>query len=482
MTPDKALKPLNQTTVQHPDRVIQFGGGNFLRAFVDWMIDILNAETDFGGNVVIVKPTPSSNYEALRAQDGFYHVRLYGVKDGQLETNTRLITCVWQIVNPYREFGAYLDLAHLPEARFIISNTTEAGIAFDAGDQLAEQPPSSFPGKLTVLLHERFQHVGGDASKGFIILPCELIEDNGDELKRCVLQYIDHWSLSDEFKAWVESANTFCNTLVDRIVTGFPTENVDEILQEIGYDDRLLVEGESYHSWVIEAAEAVAAEFPVGQTDLNVKFVADLTPYRAMKVRFLNGAHTAMVPVGYLMGIETAREAIEHPVVGKFIEELLLEEVLPTLDLPDAELRQFAGDVLDRFRNPFMHHRLLSIALNSIAKFKARLLPTLIDYAERNGQPPRRIVFAFAALLRFYRGDNENGETIPLDDDPAHIDWLRELWVSSASMADLAATALSNPSVWGRDLTTIDGLQQQLSADLNVIDKQGVESALTRYV
>jgi tagaturonate reductase len=450
----------------YPERIVQFGGGNFLRAFVEWIVETLNEQTDFASSVVIVKATAQGSYDDLNAQDGLYHVRLHDLQDGQAVTETRLITCVSRTVNPYTNYDAFLSLARQPQIRFVVSNTTEAGIAFDSAARLEDRPSANFPAKLTAFLYERFRH----ALAGCIILPTELIESNGDHLKHFVLQYAALWGLEPEFSQWIEADNRFCNTLVDRIVSGFPKTDSEAIFRQLGFEDRLLVEGEWYHSWIIEAPPALADELPVARTDLKVKIVDNVRPYREMKVRILNGAHTALVPLGTFLGYETVRQAVEDPILSEFLRRLLSEEILPTLAM--AEAGAFAEAVLARFRNPFIQHRLQSIALNSLSKFKVRLLPSLIDYTQQHGQLPKRLVLVFAALIRFYKGE-WNGQPIPLNDDPAQIAWFRQLWESGVSSRELAEAVLRNQVLWGADLSTIPGLADQLALELDRIDTEG---------
>jgi len=293
-----------------PLKVMQFGGGNFLRAFVDWMVHVLNQETNFNGGVVVVKPTERGDYQVLKSQDGLFTVVLDGIKNSKLVAEKILVDCVQNVVNPYSEWDAYIEMAKSPDIRFIVSNTTEAGIRFNAADAFEGNPPKEFPAKLTLWLYHRFQHFGNDITKGCILLPCELVEDNGEALKAAVLQYTAHWNLDGDFVNWIYTANHFCSTLVDRIVSGYPLDRADKIHSELGYEDKLLVSGEYYHSWVIKGPELVRKELPFAKTDLNVEFVHDLVPYREMKVRILNGAHTSMVPVGYLAGHRLASDDI----------------------------------------------------------------------------------------------------------------------------------------------------------------------------
>ncbi|MDE2775175.1 MAG: tagaturonate reductase [Chloroflexota bacterium] len=461
----------------HPDRqryaerIVQFGGGNFLRGFVDWVVDILNGETDFGSGIVIVKATPGT-YDALDEQDCLFTTYLHGVRDGAVVEETRLISAVERTVYPYQDFGAYLALARQPEVRFIFSNTTESGIVFSADDALDDEPPAMFPAKLTRFLYERFRHFAGAPERGCIIIPTELIVDNATRLREFILEYAALWRLEPGFSEWLEAHNTFCNTLVDRIVSGFPQAEAERLYAELGYDDRLLAAGEIYHSWIIEAEPRLLDEFPVDKTrtPLNVNVVDDAAPYRAIKVRLLNGAHTSLVPLGLLLGLESVREAMEHEALAAFISELIFQEVIPSVtEAPSDELEAFARDVFDRFRNPHIHHRLLTIALNSSAKVKERILPSLLGYCALKGELPERLVIAFAAFIRLYRGE-WRGEPIPLNDDPVALAWFKAQWTEADSTDDLVQRVLSNTALWERDLTAVPGLAPKVGACLQAIE------------
>lgn len=475
------LKPLNRQTAAvqtlYPERIVQFGGGNFLRGFVDWMVEELNQQAGFASSVVVVKPTPQGSYDQFNLQNGLFHLRMHGLQDGKLVTTRKLITCISRAVNPYSDYEAYKALARQPEIRFVVSNTTESGLTFAPEDKLTDAPPSSFPAKLTVFLYERFQHFQASPDKGCIILPCELVEQNGERLKQLILQYADLWGLEAGFKQWIENSNQFCDTLVDRIVPGFPKNNGQAVLEEVGFDDQLLVEAEQYHSWVIQAPQSLKNEFPVDQTNLNVRIVDDVNRYREIKVRILNGSHTAMTPIGYLMGLETVRQAVEHPWLGQFVRDLLFTEIIPTFKDSDPELEAFARDVLIRFQNPFIHHLLMSIALNSISKFKVRLVQPLVTYTDKYHKLPKRIVFAFAALIRFYKGE-WNGTPIPLKDDLTVIDWFGEQWHSTVDIHKLVEKVLSNTALWEQDLTQVDGLVELLSSYLAKIEMDGIQAAI----
>jgi tagaturonate reductase len=461
------LKKLNRSTASAPQtrpvKVLQFGEGNFLRAFVDWMIDIMNEKADFNGAVQVVQPIAQGMGNMVNAQDGLYHVVLNGIQQGKPVREIRMISSVAGVINPFEDFQAYLKAAENPDLKFVISNTTEAGIAFDAKDTDANALPDSFPGKLTVLLHHRYKHFKGAAEKALTIMPCELIEKNGETLRNTILQYIQHWKLDNGFKEWITKDTVFCNTLVDRIVPGFPKDTIREIQQEIGYEDNLVVTAETFHLWVIEpckaagvTTETVRQSFPADKAGLQVKFVTDLTPYRTRKVRILNGAHTAMVPVAYLRGLRTVREAVEDAFVGDFIRKTVHEEIIPTLDLSKEELQQFADDVMERFQNPFIRHELISIALNSVSKYQVRVLPSVLEYIKRTGKLPERLLHSLAALILFYKGDWQ-GQAIPLNDTPTVLAFFRKVWGNENTSA-IVQQVLENKELWGTDLTAIPGL------------------------
>ena len=465
----------------YPERIVQFGGGNFLRGFVDWVVDLLNAETDFGGGIVIVKATPGA-YDALDAQDCLFTTYLHGVQAGEIVEETRLIGAVHRTVYPYQEHAAYLALARQPQIRFIFSNTTESGIVYSPADAAKDEPPATFPAKLTRFLYERFRHFNGAPDLGMIIIPTELIDDNATRLREIILRYADRWRLDPGFADWIQAHNTFCNTLVDRIFSGYPQAEAERIFARLGYEDRLLAAGEIYHSWIIEGEPTLLDEFPVDKTrtPLNVKVVADAAPYRTIKVRLLNGAHTAMTPIGLLLDIESVRQAMEHEALASFIRELVFEEVIPSVtNVPRDELEAFARDVFDRFRNPQIHHRLITISLNSSSKVKERILPSLLGYFDERGDLPGRLVLAFAAFIRLYRGE-WRGEAIALADDPAVLAWFRAEWQAAASIEALVPRVLGNAELWERDLTAVPGLTRQVSACLRQIEGSRLPDLLER--
>jgi len=403
---------------QYTEKVIQFGEGNFLRAFIEWIIWKTNQKTDFNGSVVVVQPIEKGMVSWLNEQDGLYHLNLQGLQNGQPVNSLDLIDVISRGLNPYEDFEAYLKLAEQPEIRFVISNTTEAGIAFDPACKLTDKPASSYPGKLTQLLYHRFQYFKGAADKGLIIFPCELIFENGKHLKECIREYIKLWNLGEEFSAWFENACGVYSTLVDRIVPGYPRDNAAELCERAGYDDHLLDKAEIFHLWVIEAPKEVAEEFPADKAGLHVLFVPSEAPYHERKVTLLNGPHTVLSPVGYLSGLNTVKECCEDPEIGQFVHKVMYDELLPTLNLPEAELLQFAGDVVERFRNPFVKHFVTSIMLNSFPKFKTRDLPGLKTYLERKGELPKGLVLGLAGICTYYKGGKRGEDEIVPNDDP----------------------------------------------------------------
>ncbi|UII27163.1 tagaturonate reductase [Fulvivirga maritima] len=464
------MKPLNKQTAgvstQPPVKVLQFGEGNFLRAFVDWVIDILNEKANFNGSVHIVQPIAQGMVNMLNDQDCLYHVLLQGIKNGNTIDDKRLITSIYSASNPYDDYKAYLALGENPELEFMISNTTEAGIKFSEVDESSVTLPDTFPGKLTALLYHRYKFFKGAADKGLTLIPCELIEHNGTTLKKTIMQYIQHWHLPDDFALWIENHNRFCNTLVDRIVPGFPRENIKEIQTELDFEDNLVVKAEPFLLWVIEAPEGVKEAFPTYKTDLDVLFVKDITPYRTRKVRILNGAHTSLVPVAYLHGVRTVREAVENDYTGAFIKKTIFEEIVPTLDLPAEELEKFANAVLERFKNPFISHELISIALNSVSKYKVRVLPSLLEYKKRKGSLPENLVHALAALIVFYRGE-WNGESIALNDSDDVLTFFKEIW--NGKQEEIAPKVLSNTAFWDLDLSQVAGLSAAVQKEISSI-------------
>ena len=475
------LKKLNRKTAlkpqTYPVKILQFGKGNFLRAFADWMVDIANEKSGFHGAVQIVQANARENDVRFQEQEGLFHVVTRGLRHGRAVKEIRLISCVATVINPFEDYRAYLRTGENPDLEFIISNTTEAGIEFNAADSDPAFPQNTFPGRLTALLYHRFRFFGGDPTKALTVLPCELIEKNGETLLNIVLQYAEHWKLESEFRSWITDYMLFCNTLVDRIVPGFPKDTIEEICNETGFHDQLAVTAEPYHLWLIEpppsrSMESLRTAFPLDKAGLNVKFVSGLGPYRTRKVRILNGAHTAMVAVAYLSGQRTVREAIDDRFTGQFIRQALNEEIIPTLDLPRAELEEFAADVIERFQNPSIKHELKSIALNSISKFQVRVLPSILEYHKRNAKLPTNLLYSLAALILFYRGE-WRGEVMPLNDTPEVLAFFNEAW-RAGDISAVAQKVLGNRNFWNIDLREIDGLAPTVELHMRDISENGI--------
>lgn len=477
------MKLLNRETVdvkRYPERILQFGEGNFLRAFVDWIVNEMNHKCDFNTGVAAVQPIEHGLADLINAQDGLYHLVLKGMDKGQPVKTTELIDSVTRCINPYAEYAAYMNLVKSDDLRFVISNTTEAGIAWVEEDKLDQQVQKSFPAKMTALLYERFKTFDGAKDKGLIIISCELIDRNADFLKKYVLQHASNWSLGDAFVAWLEDACVFCNTLVDRIVPGFPKEHIKEIQEAIGFEDQLVVEGEYFHLWVIEAPQSIQNEFPTDKVGLNVQFVDDMTALREQKVRVLNGAHTGTVATSLLYGVETVKEAIEHDSVGAFMKQMVFDEILKTIDGSEEELKLFADKILERFYNPYVRHEWKSIALNSMSKWETRDLCSLIDYVERENEVPPCLNFSLAALSVFYKGEYR-GVAMPVQDDKEHVDFMQEQWSRFDQHKDytlLAQDILAYKAIWKKDLNAVNGMTKALAAAIKSIVEEGVEKAL----
>lgn len=477
------LKRLNRKnaglTKELPVKVIQFGEGNFLRAFVDYIINKLNKETDFNAGVAVVQPLSGGLVDILNEQDGLYNLFMKGIKKGKEIQMNETISCIQKSINPYNKYEEYLKLAEEEQLEFLISNTTEAGIAYEESDSLEGHPHKSFPAKVTALLHRRFKHFEGDPSKGLTVIPCELINYNADTLKAIILKYAEKWQLEEEFVNWINKSNSFHNTLVDRIVPGYPKDDIEAYQKELDYEDKLIVSAEVFLLWVIEGDEKLKAKIPFSKIDENVLIVKDLQPYRTRKVRILNGAHTTMVPFSILYGNETVKETVDHEFTGDFIRKAVFEEINPTLSLPAEELDSFAAEVFDRFRNPFIKHQLSSIALNSISKFKVRVLPSLLGFQKKFNRLPLRLTYAFACLLRFYDG-KWKGKSLPVNDDEAVVSELKEIW-EQHSYNEIAGQILKKESYWEQDLTQVPELKDKIAMALELMDTQGIEKGFVSF-
>ena len=464
---------------KYQERVIQFGEGNFLRCFFDWQLDIINEKTGLNAGVTVVRPIDYDTVPLLDVQDGLYTAIIRGIDEsGTAVKNPRIISCVNREIPIYKEFDEYLKLAHNPEIKFIVSNTTEAGIVYSDQDKYDDKPQNTFPAKLTRLLHERFLAFNGDLKKGFIMLPCELIDYNGEELKKIVLKFANLWNLGDDFNNWIENANTWCSTLVDRIVTGYPKDEKDALEKELGYKDNFMTTGEYFYLFVIQGPKAILEkELNLDKVNLNILIVDDLKPYKMRKVGILNGSHTAMVPVAYLYGMDTVRDAMENAEIRNFIDRAIDEEIIPAIDMEKTELVNFKNDVIKRFQNPYVKHMLMDISLNSMSKYKTRILPQIIEFQKRTGKIPQRLSFALAALIRFYKGVRNNDETINLKDDKKFLDLYEELWKNNDYL-NITKSILGLQEHWDIDLNTVPAMTETVSRYLELIDTLGVKKAL----
>ncbi len=479
------MKTLNRRDfpgANYPERIIQFGEGNFLRAFIDWQIDLLNENTDLNAGVVIVRPIKSDFPPSLSTQDGLYTTIIRGLNEqGEAVSDARLIRSVNREISVYTQYNEFLKLAHNPEIRFVFSNTTEAGISYHAGDKFEDAPAVSYPAKLTRLLFERFSHFNGAADKGWIIIPCELIDYNGEALQELVLRYAQEWALPAEFTTWLNESTSFCSTLVDRIVTGYPRDEVAQLEADLGYKDGFLDTAEHFYLFVIQGPKSLASELRLDKYPLNVLIVDDIKPYKERKVAILNGAHTALVPVAWQAGLDTVGEAMNDRDICAFVEKAIYEEIIPVLDLPRDELESFASAVTGRFRNPYIKHQLLSIALNGMTKYRTRILPQLLKGQDTSGKLPARLTFALAALIAFYRGER-NGEGYPVQDDAHWLESYQQLWAKhrdqQITTAELVSSVLSVSDHWEQDLTQEPGLVTQVTADLDAILSKGMRDAV----
>ena len=444
-----------------PEKVLQFGEGNFLRAFVNHFIDEMNEKAGFNGKVVVTQPIAQGLANLINDQEGLYTLFLRGSENGQKVNNKRVISCISRCLNPYEDYDALMECANNPDLRFIVSNTTEAGITYDSSCKFEDKPASSFPGKLTAFLYKRYQN----KLPGFIILSCELIDHNGDELRKCVHQYIDQWGLDNDFRLWVDKDNIFCSTLVDRIVPGYPRAEAENICKELGYQDNLIDTAECFGFWVIEGPQSIKNEFPVDVAGLPIIVVDDVTPYKQRKVRILNGAHTSFIMAAYLAGQDIVRDCMDDEVIKGFMNKTIYDEVIPTLELPKDNLMQFASDVSDRFANPFIDHQLLSISLNSTSKWKARCMPSLLEYYKRNNELPKCMTFSFAAYISFYHNCYEKGEDCLLakrgEDTYKIMDdqWVLDFYYDHKDDDDatIAKEVINNNKMWGDELMNLPG-------------------------
>ncbi len=481
------MKAINKTTVEkqeRPIKILQFGEGNFLRAFVDWQIDIANEKGVMDAGVAICQPILDPEHKVLgmidllNKQDNLYHVYLEGIENKEPKKDIRLVKSVMDAFNPYVEYEKYERYFLSPELKITISNTTEAGIRYEEGDDLEACPPKSYPAKMTALLYKRFKHFAGDPTKGLSIICCELIEDNASTLKEYVIKHAKYNNLGEEFLAWVENHCHFCDTLVDRIVPGFPRETISEIKQELGFDDNLVVKAELYHLWAIGGPgyKEVMKELPLDKAGLHVIFMPSIKQFRDKKVRILNGSHTGMVPIGLQMGCETVMDAFNTPTIERFVNEMVAEEVIPMIEEDQAELKEFAAGILERFYNPYIKHLLKTISLNSLSKWEARNYPTVKDNFFKAGKLAKHELFTFAALLTLYSGKSG----FEPDDTKEFVEFIQKSWDSTNRVATVEKIVKSN--IFTVDFSEVEGFIEGVAAYVADIEELGMKGALEKFL
>ena len=471
------MENLNSTIVskkQRPTKIIQFGEGNFLRAFIDWFIQTIDDETDFNGGVAVIQPLATGRVKELEKQDGLYNLLLEGIEDGELKRSLQTIDVLNQFINPYSEYADYLALAENPDIKLVISNTTEAGIVYDPNDTNYDVCPTSFPGKLLALLKRRYDHFNGSKDAGLYILACELIDYNGSKLKEVMNKLAQDKGYSAEFIDWLNNANLYYNTLVDRIVPGYPRDQIEQLTEELGYIDNNIVKGEYFHLWVIEGDPCLTKVFPVDKTKLNIIITDNVKPYKERKVKILNGAHTCLVPIAYQMDKRLVSEMMNDPKCNKFLMDFMHNEVWGTIDLSKEELENFTNSVFNRFLNPTIKHELLTIALNSMTKYKTRVLPSAIATYEKTKQLPKHALFSLACWFNMYSFKNEDG-TLLIKDDPEFV----EMWqgLANASVDEIVDKVMSLKH-WEYDFDQMEGAKDFVKKCLSSIKEKGVEATL----
>ncbi|KHF40218.1 tagaturonate reductase [Halalkalibacter okhensis] len=477
-----------------PEKVVQFGEGNFLRGFVDWMIHELNKQGLFNGKVVAIQPTPHGKVvPKLNAQDGLYTLALRGIENGQIVERNEIISSISRGINPYSNWAEVLKVAESPDIQFVFSNTTEAGLTYleEAYDE--QKSPLSFPGKVTAFLYHRYKVMNAKPDAGLVLIPCELVEGNGDLLKELVLRYAKEWKMPEDFITWINNDNQFCNTLVDRIVTGYPKDNIGEYRNLLGYEDVLLTAGEPYHLFAIEAGDDVTKRLPFHQAGLNVKW-GPVTPYRELKVRLLNGPHTMMFSVCYLAGVDTVLEAIQDPELGEFVKTGMIEEIFPTVKMEEEEKRAFVESVIERFENPYNKHFLADIGMNAIYKYKSRLIPSLLDYIRHTNKLPQSILFSLAALIVYYRPTRKEGDFLigrrgndeyTIRDNKVALEVLANAWEQfengGEDVTRLTRSILEDNELWGIKLNEIEGLTELVAGNVSRILQDGMKESVKKF-
>ena len=463
----------------YPEKILQFGDGNFLRAFCDLMIEKANEENILHSSIVISQNTPNGKAKELNNQNGIYTLIIRGKENGENVEKIEQITSVSRCLNPYIEYDKLLDIFKSEELNLIISNTTEAGIVYDDSNKIDDIPPASYPARLTKGLYERFKSIGNKEESKLLILPLELIDDNGTNLKNIVLQYAKLWKLDSEFIDWINDFVCIANTLVDRIVTGYPKDEIDKFEKKLGYEDKFMTVAEPFYLFVIDAKTDYKKFFPI-ESD-NIIWTDDVKPYKKMKVRILNGIHTSVSLPAYLCGLEIVLDFMKDDIFRKYVKKILFDEILPTLE-ENSEAVNFANNVIERFENPYLKHYLTDISLNSCSKFAARCLPIILDYIKIKNECPKLLSFSFASFIRFYKGEfingdfmgkRENNETYKIRDTEENIKFFSSLnpeW--NNNLESLTHKIMSKTELWnGCDLTKIKYLKENVFENLYKIEK-----------
>ncbi len=480
----------NKVGIQkYPERILQIGEGNFMRGFVDWLIHRLNAAGEYQGRVVVAKPlsTGDGKIREWNAQDGLYTVWRRGVENGKLVDSPEVVQSVSRCINPYTEWEEFMACAQNPEIDIVTSNTTEAGLAYVEEAYVPGVCPTSFPAKLTAYLYERYQRFQGDADYGLEIVPCELVENNGNVLRELVLRYVTAWGLPDVFANWIKNSNHFYNTLVDSIVTGFNTADPELLSSRMAYEDRLGAIREPFYLWVIQGDGELPTKLNFPAAGLNVRYVEDVAPFLLIKVRILNGAHTSLAGLSFLAGLETVREAVTDGDIGPFVRSILQNEIIPALARQGVlreEADSFATAVLERFENPLLRHEIASLQLNGLSKIAVRILPSLNDYLALTGELPRGLVLAIAGQLLYYRNAQEPEHRWVIKDNREHVQRVQAAWerVNTEGMERVASEILAQRDMWGQDLTGVRGLVQLMTEDLLLLEAVGIRKAVADYV
>ncbi|WP_176222230.1 tagaturonate reductase [Tuberibacillus sp. Marseille-P3662] len=498
------MQQLNKQVAEHhdtfleayPEKIVQFGEGNFLRGFIDWMIHELNKQGLFQGRIAAIQPTPHGKVvPKLNQQNGLYTLVLRGVEDHKEVFRREIISAISRGINPYNHWEEVLDLAENPSIQFVFSNTTEAGLQYTKEPFTKGEAPLSYPGKLTAFLYHRYQVTDGARDAGLTIIPCELVNDNATILKQAVLKYSNDWELPAEFIDWLETCNDFCHTLVDRIVPGYPKDEADQMEKDMGYHDALLTVGEPYHLFAIEANDRIAQSLPFQKAGLNVHW-ADVTPFRHLKVRILNGAHTLMYAAAYQAGKDTVLEAMEDTNLNAFIKAGIYENILPVLNMNDHEKYAFADATVQRFHNPYNRHYLLDIGLHGVSKYKTRLLPTIQTWIQDHNQLPKTICFSLASIITLYRsnqiedhhliGRRDDGASYTIRDNASTLNFFKEVWqdyqFGTKDISDVVNAVLANEELWDMNLTTIDGLPRAVSEYVQSILENGMVKAIHQFL